>query len=327
MVRKPRWFPFDAVSWMLSRSVGAMPWDAVGMYSYLLSVQWEHGAIPADVGAVHAVLRRAKDRHQLRRGYFSALWQRYLEPHFPGLPDGGRRANPRLAELRDRALAGERVKDGLDPDSALTGDQLDQISRTTHTELAHDSLTTHTENSVSCERVGIKSDRKSSKFQEPSAQRGGEGTEKREENMSTVAVDDSGGGPAGERPLTPVTPLHRFDFDAVYARYPRKEGKAAGMKTARARFKTQGDYDRLSAAVDNYVAKLQREGTEKQHTLIWSTFVNGRWEDYVDGAEAVTGGSVGVVRAPPVDEDEDHPAIRDLDRRMRLLQGDHDGAA
>jgi hypothetical protein len=221
------------------------------------------------------------------------------------------------------------VKDGLDPDSALTDDQLDQISRTTHTELVQDSDRTQAENCVSRERVGIESAAKSAKSNEPAGQRGGEGTEKGEENMSTGAVDDSGRGAGGEGALAPVTPLHRFDFDALYARYPRKEGKAAGMKAARARFKTQADFDRLEAAVVNYATKVQREGTERQFIPHWSTFVNGRWEDYAPGAPALADGSggAGTLQAPPVDEEEDHPAIRDLDRRMRLLTGDHDGAA
>lgn len=135
-------------------------------------------------------------------------------------------------------------------------------------------------------------------------------------------VDDS-----AKEPLATVTPLPRFDFDALYDRYPRKEGKAAGMKSARSRFKTQAAYDRFAAAVDNYAAKVQREGTERQHTLLWSTFTNGRWEDYAPGAPALMDAPVAVLRAPPLDECEDHPAIVALNRRMQLLQGDDHGSA
>lgn len=79
----------------------------------------------------------------------------------------------------------------------------------------------------------------------------------------------------------------RFDFDALYARFPRKEGKREGMNACRRKIRTQGDYEAFAAAVDGYAAKVRAEGTERRYMLHWSTFVNGRWEDYVPGAPAL----------------------------------------
>jgi len=76
----------------------------------------------------------------------------------------------------------------------------------------------------------------------------------------------------------------RFDLDAVYDLYPRKEGKADGMKAARKLITTQEQYDRLVTAVKTYAAT--KAGSDPKFLLLWSTFVNGRWEDYADGKQA-----------------------------------------
>jgi hypothetical protein len=62
--------------------------------------------------------------------------------------------------------------------------------------------------------------------------------------------------------------------------YPRKEGKASGMKKLAKM--SESDLELVLKAVRNYKNKLSLENTPKHYTLLFSTFVNGRWEDYLD---------------------------------------------
>lgn len=75
---------------------------------------------------------------------------------------------------------------------------------------------------------------------------------------------------------SPASPGDEFDFDAVYAAYPRKEGKKKGLQRCRSQIKTREKYDALLRAVKNYAA-IASPGYEKH----FDTFM-GCWEDYVD---------------------------------------------
>lgn len=78
----------------------------------------------------------------------------------------------------------------------------------------------------------------------------------------------------------PVAPLPAFDFDAVYALYPRKEGRKKGLQRCRSQIKTREKYDALLRAVKNYAAKVQAEQTEAKYVKQFDTFM-GCWEDFV----------------------------------------------
>jgi hypothetical protein len=54
----------------------------------------------------------------------------------------------------------------------------------------------------------------------------------------------------------------KFDFDSLYAKYPKKEGKPAGLIQCRKQIKTQADYDALSQAIDRYAAQRAKDGWE-----------------------------------------------------------------
>lgn len=76
-----------------------------------------------------------------------------------------------------------------------------------------------------------------------------------------------------------------FDFDSLYALFPRKEGKAAGMTRLRKRIKTQEEFDRFASAVRRYASLVKVEGRKREHILLWSSFVGTdgaeRWLDHV----------------------------------------------
>jgi hypothetical protein len=77
-------------------------------------------------------------------------------------------------------------------------------------------------------------------------------------------------------PDSPPAPRDDFDFDAVYALYPRKEGKKKGLQRCRSQIKSRLKYDALLQAVKNYAA-VASPGYEKH----FDTFM-GCWEDYAD---------------------------------------------
>ena len=71
----------------------------------------------------------------------------------------------------------------------------------------------------------------------------------------------------------------RFDFAAVYAPYPRKVNKAAGMRKIRKLVTTQAAYARaLAAAIE--MGRLWACTKDKTYCPQWSTWVsNQRWDD------------------------------------------------
>lgn len=68
---------------------------------------------------------------------------------------------------------------------------------------------------------------------------------------------------------------------AIYAEYPRKMGKSAGLKKALVHCKSIEDTVLLRVAVKNYIAHLEREGTEPQYYLYFSTFMT-QWRDWLE---------------------------------------------
>lgn len=85
--------------------------------------------------------------------------------------------------------------------------------------------------------------------------------------------------------LEPVgrEPSPRFDFPALYARYPRKQGKRDGLARLTKTCRTDADYQRHATAIGHIVAHVERGDLAVEFVPHFSTWVNGRWEDYADG--------------------------------------------
>jgi hypothetical protein len=96
---------------------------------------------------------------------------------------------------------------------------------------------------------------------------------------------------APERVLVSVPAAPRFDLDALYAAYPRKEGKARGMAKLRAIVSTDADYSRHKQAIANLIARIARDAIEAQYVPHFSTWVAGKWLDYADGIPPSTRGT------------------------------------
>ena len=67
---------------------------------------------------------------------------------------------------------------------------------------------------------------------------------------------------------------------ALWDLYPKKVDKSAVSKKAKAALYKAG-FDVVSAAIENYKAKIQRENRDIQYVKNGSTFFNGAWRDYV----------------------------------------------
>jgi hypothetical protein len=94
-------------------------------------------------------------------------------------------------------------------------------------------------------------------------------------------------GPEEEKePEAPSAPRSRFDFEAVYERYPLKKGKAKGLESLEKLVKTQAKYDAVMAGVVKFAAEEERHARNPGKDFhpsppYFSTWVNEqRWQDY-----------------------------------------------
>jgi hypothetical protein len=78
--------------------------------------------------------------------------------------------------------------------------------------------------------------------------------------------------------LVPSAPP--LDLDALYAPYPRKEGKAKGMAKLKRAITTPAQYERFANAVRNYAKHV--DGRPADKVKHFDSFVSC-WEDYADG--------------------------------------------
>lgn len=78
-----------------------------------------------------------------------------------------------------------------------------------------------------------------------------------------------------------------FDFESVYRDYPRKVGKAKGLKICKAQIRTEEDFEALKLAVEHYLDYCTKNATEVRFIKHFSTFM-GEWRDWLD-ADAGSG--------------------------------------
>jgi len=85
--------------------------------------------------------------------------------------------------------------------------------------------------------------------------------------------------PAASRPAS-------GELEAVYQEYPRKEGKADGLRVLRRTLKTTEDLAAFRQAVKNYRDHCQRTGVEAKFIKHFSTFVgpaeHPRWREWLE---------------------------------------------
>lgn len=97
--------------------------------------------------------------------------------------------------------------------------------------------------------------------------------------------------------------IAQTEFERIYQKYPRKEGKSRGIAKAKSQIKTPEDLALLEKAIDRYRDHCVREGKEKQFVMHFSTFM-ASWRDYLDDDV----GKVDLPNATPVV----HPMLAEL---------------
>jgi hypothetical protein len=77
----------------------------------------------------------------------------------------------------------------------------------------------------------------------------------------------------------------RPDFERVYALYPRKAGKAAGLASCARQVKTPEQFEELLLAADRFASEVAHEGTEERFIPLFSSWMNGNrsrsWRDSI----------------------------------------------
>jgi hypothetical protein len=105
---------------------------------------------------------------------------------------------------------------------------------------------------------------------------------------SGLEEGDQEAGPANQRSSLLFSSLSLsppgLDFGAVYALYPRKDGRKKGIAKLERVVTKPGDYEALLRAVKNYAAS--RQGQDPKFTKHFSTWA-GEWEDWVEVAEVI----------------------------------------
>jgi hypothetical protein len=88
-----------------------------------------------------------------------------------------------------------------------------------------------------------------------------------------------------------TNPEIKFDFEILYKKYPRKEGKTRGIAICKTQVKTQEDYDLLSKAIDVYISHCIVNKTEPRFVKHFSSFMT-TWRDWLSldiGPSSTTG--------------------------------------
>lgn len=77
-----------------------------------------------------------------------------------------------------------------------------------------------------------------------------------------------------------------FNFEEIYAIYPRKEGKADGMATLKKTIINETQLKELHLAVKNYTEDCKISNRERRYIRQWSSFIGSKekpfWRDWID---------------------------------------------
>lgn len=101
-----------------------------------------------------------------------------------------------------------------------------------------------------------------------------------EHDTGTGATDER----TNERTITPISGLRQtenFDFESVYAAFPKQVGKKKGISRLKAQIRTQEDFVAVTLACANYVAYCQRQKLEHRFIKHFSSWTS-EWEDWID---------------------------------------------
>lgn len=76
--------------------------------------------------------------------------------------------------------------------------------------------------------------------------------------------------------------LRDADIDPIYKKYPRKIGKKKGYEKLKKIIKSESDLEKFKRAVEKFCEIMAKEKRDPDKILYFQTFVNDRWEDFLD---------------------------------------------
>lgn len=111
-------------------------------------------------------------------------------------------------------------------------------------------------------------------------------------------------------------------FEMLWERYPRKEGgRAIAQERFKVQVKTMLDFLDIQKALDNFLAQLREDGTERKYIPHGSTWFNKRWRDYVNWTIVKAQGKLESGAVAPIpgkyDQMEEITRLRDLAKKER----------
>jgi hypothetical protein len=100
---------------------------------------------------------------------------------------------------------------------------------------------------------------------------------------------------------SPKPPSKIDEIEKIYLAYPRKIGKADGMRVLQKTILTEIQVEELRKAVANYAESCRISGSEEKYIKHWSSFVGTleipRWRDWIDWTPPEKSGRKHVTRS------------------------------
>ena len=121
-----------------------------------------------------------------------------------------------------------------------------------------------------------------------------------EAKRKRLTMADNGGQNLPTNPTVPYLPNHTNAeaFDVLWAKYPRKLGKDRAFKSFLESVKSKTDFDRISVALDNYIADIRKNGTDEKFIKHGSTWFKNwiEWETYKPAAKVTWNESTDILK-------------------------------
>jgi len=254
-------FPFYAADWLADLKMSLAGHEAKGVFVDLLCFAWREGGLPTDEVSLAEICRLHLNR-------FRPVWKK-IGDRFVHDSSTNRLVSARMEAERKRQ----------------------EDKREKNTRAAKVRWDAHANASVSHVQDQSGRSAPASETHSPAV-------------AVAVAVAASSTNTESASPqaalLSGQTRAPKFDFDAVYSLYPRKEGKTRGMKLCREQISKEADYQSLRKAVANYAAGMR--GVEVKFIKHFATFM-GCWRDYLDVIPAAAATTVAPARAHKTHEE------------------------
>jgi uncharacterized protein YdaU (DUF1376 family) len=242
MTKRP-WFPFYAADWLSDARVTALTLPEQGAYIRLLAIQWREGFIPSCRRAIARLVGYGAVEMIASMDEDLYSVENVLELFEPDPSDPEKLRNRRLEEVREEA--------DKKHDTSVENGRKGGLKRGL---------------SVAQARLKQSQSQSQSKSQSQSQSY----TENTIPDFQTKS---------GETQVEPES--SKFDFEAVYLAYPRKDGKKKGLQRCRSQITSRSKYDALLRAVKNYAALVEAEARSPEYIKQFDSFMSV-WQDYVE---------------------------------------------